>query len=366
LTFGKVSVYVPQLCKEAAPTGMKLEKFSYDLPEELIAQQPAAIRDRSRMMVVDRNTNKIEFREFRNFPEYLGEGDVLTINDSRVFPARLAGRKETGALIEILLLSRDKTADKREIWKAMLRPAKRVAPTMKVFFAEGCSARIMQRLSDKQWLIEFIVDAPFEDFLSRFGRAPLPPYIKRKSGETRSREDLERYQTIYARESGSVAAPTAGLHFTSEVLTALKKGGVKIAPITLHVGYGTFVPIEAENVEDHVMEEEYFSIPAQTAAMINGAKRVIAVGTTSTRVMESTVNDSGEVQAINSSTRLYIYPGYKFRRVDALLTNFHLPKSSLFLLTCAFAGRELILEAYRQAVENRFRFYSYGDCMLII
>ena len=345
---------------------MKLEEFSYDLPEELIAQQPAAVRDQSRMMVVNRNTHEIAFREFRNLPEYFGEGDVVAVNDSRVFPARLTGRKETGALIEILLLSRDKTADKKEVWKAMLRPAKRVTPAMTFFLGEGGSARILQRLSDKQWLVEFTTAMPFEDFLFRCGRAPLPPYIKRKRGGTRSEEDLERYQTIYAKEPGSVAAPTAGLHFTREVLTALDKNGAKIAPMTLHVGYGTFVPIVTENVEDHVMEEEYFTIAFETAAMINGAKRVIAVGTTSTRVLESTADESGRVKPLNGSTRLYIYPGYKFRRVDALLTNFHLPKSSLFLLTCAFAGRELILEAYRQAVANRFRFYSYGDCMLIL
>ena len=345
---------------------MKLEEFSYDLPEELIAQQPAAVRDQSRMMVVNRTTKEIEFHEFRDLPDYFAEGDALAINDSRVFPARLTGRKETGALIEILLLAKDKSEGKKEVWKAMLRPAKRVAPAMTFFLAEGCSARILQRLSEKQWLMEFITDMPFDDFLLCCGRAPLPPYIKRKRGGTRSQEDLERYQTIYAKEPGSVAAPTAGLHFTSEVMAALNRREVKIAPITLHVGYGTFVPIETENVEDHVMEEEYFSISAETAAMINGAKRVIAVGTTSTRVLESTADENGRVKPLNGSTRLYIYPGYKFRRVDALLTNFHLPKSSLFLLACAFAGRELILEAYRLAVENRLRFYSYGDCMLII
>jgi len=345
---------------------MKLEEFSYNLPEELIAQQPVAVRDQSRMMVVNRTTNEIAFRKFLDMPEYLGEGDAVAINDSRVFPARLTGRKDTGALIEILLLSRDKADSKKEVWKAMLRPAKRVAAAMTVFFADGCSARIVQRLSDKQWLMEFIIDIPFDDFLFRFGRAPLPPYIKRKRGGGRSREDLERYQTIYAKEPGSVAAPTAGLHFTDAVLDALNKRGVKIAPLTLHVGYGTFVPIETENVEDHVMGDEYFSISAQTASMINEAKRVIAVGTTSTRVLESTAAENGKVQPVTGSTRLFIYPGYKFRRVDALLTNFHLPKSSLFLLTCAFAGRELMLEAYRQAIENRFRFYSYGDCMLII
>jgi S-adenosylmethionine:tRNA ribosyltransferase-isomerase len=345
---------------------MKLEEFSYDLPEELIAQQPVAVRDQSRMMVVNKTTQEITIREFRDMPEYFGAGDTVVVNNSRVFPARLAGRKETGALIEILLLSRDKAESGKEIWKALLRPAKRIAPAMRVFFAEGCSARIVARLSEKQWLLEFTTDTPFEDFLSRSGRAPLPPYIKREKGQPRLQEDLERYQTIYASESGSVAAPTAGLHFTDSVLEALTRRGVKIAPVTLHVGYGTFVPVETETVEEHIMEEESFSVTAQSAAMINEARRVIAVGTTSARVLESCAAENGRIEAVSGSTRLYVYPGYRFRRIDGLLTNFHLPKSSLFLLVCAFAGRELMLEAYRQAIEGRLRFYSYGDCMLII
>jgi S-adenosylmethionine:tRNA ribosyltransferase-isomerase len=344
---------------------MKLEDFSYNLPEELIAQHPAAVRDQSRMMVVSRTTHEINILEFRNIPEYFGEGDVVTINDSRVFPARLIGRKDTGALIEMLLLSRD-YSEKGEVWKTMLRPAKRVTPGMTVFLAEGCHARFVRRLSDKQWLLEFVTDVPFSDFLARFGRAPLPPYIKRKKGQTRSQDDLERYQTVYANEPGSVAAPTAGLHFTDKVMDDLNKRGVKIARVTLHVGYGTFVPIANETLEDHVMEEEFFTIGAEAATLINGAKRVIAVGTTSSRALESTADENGRIHPVSTSTRLYIYPGYRFKRVDALITNFHLPKSSLFLLACAFAGRELMLEAYRRAIENRLRFYSYGDCMLIL
>jgi len=343
---------------------MKLEDFSYDLPEELIAQQPAAVRDQSRLMVVDRTTHEIKIREFKNMPEYFGAGDVVAFNDSRVFPARLIGKKETGALIEILLLSKENAVN--ETWRAMLRPAKRVASGMTVFFTEGCLARLTERLNDKQWLLAFNVNMPFADFLARFGRAPLPPYIKRKKGDDRSSADMERYQTIYAREPGSVAAPTAGLHFTEDVLLALQKRGVKTAPVTLHVGYGTFVPIETETVEDHIMEEEFFSISQETAAIVNTAKRVIAVGTTSTRTLESCADENGNIAPVSSSTRLYIYPGYRFKRVDALITNFHLPKSSLFLLVCAFAGRELMLEAYHQAIEKRMRFYSYGDAMLII
>ena len=345
---------------------MKLEEFAYDLPGGLIAQEPAAVRDRSRMMVVHRRTGEIELRTFRDLPEYLGDGDVMVVNDSRVFPARLIGRKETGGLIEILLLTRQPGDPPGETWEVLLRPAKRVEIGMTVTFAPGCGARIARRRSEKQWLLEFRTDIPFDDFLARFGRAPLPPYIKRKRDRSRSQQDLERYQTVYARVAGSVAAPTAGLHFTQEVLELLRGRAVGIAPITLHVGYGTFLPIETGNVEDHVMEEEHYTIGGETARLVNGAKRVIAVGTTSTRVLESVADDEGRIRPVSGSTRLYLYPGSRFRRVDVLLTNFHLPKSSLFLLVCAFAGRERMQKAYRLAIENRYRFYSYGDCMLIL
>jgi S-adenosylmethionine:tRNA ribosyltransferase-isomerase len=345
---------------------MKLEEFAYDLPEALIAQEPAAVRDQSRMMVVDRKTGEIGIRTFRDLPEYFGAGDVFVINDSRVFPARLIGRKESGGMIEILMLTRQPGGLPGEIWEVLLRPAKRVKIGMTVAFAEGCRARIVRRLSEKQWLLEFQTEIPFDDFLARFGRAPLPPYIKRNRDKARSQQDLERYQTVYARVKGSVAAPTAGLHFTQEVLELLRSRAVGIAPITLHVGYGTFLPIETERVEDHIMEEEHYMISGETAGMVNGAKRVIAVGTTSTRVLESVADDDGRIRPVSCSTRLYLYPGCRFRRVDALLTNFHLPKSSLFLLVCAFAGRERMQKAYRLAIENGFRFYSYGDCMLIL
>lgn len=344
---------------------MDLQEFTYDLPEELIAQEPAVSRELSRMMVVHRATREIEMRTFRDLPEYLGLGDAVVVNDSRVFPARLIGRKETGALIEILLLRR-RPEERGQIWEVLLRPAKRVEAGTTVTFAEACRSRVLSRLSEKQWLLDFETDIPFDEFLERFGRAPLPPYIKRKRNSARSQQDLERYQTVYARVKGSVAAPTAGLHFTPEVFDRLQSRGVKIAPVTLHVGYGTFLPIETSRVEDHVMEEEHFTISAETAEKVNGAKRVIAVGTTSTRVLESVADETGKIRPVSSSTRLFLYPGRPFRRVDALLTNFHLPKSSLFLLVCAFAGRELMAEAYRIAIENRFRFYSYGDCMLIL
>lgn len=345
---------------------MKLEDFDYSLPEELIAQEPAAVRDLSRMMVVHRQTGRIDIRTFRDLPEYIGPGDAIVVNDSRVFPARLIGRKETGGLIEILLLVRRHERLPEEEWEVLLRPAKRVAVGMTVTFADACRATVVGRLTEKQWLLQFSTAMPFDEFLARQGRAPLPPYIKRKRDQSRSEQDLERYQTVYARVRGSVAAPTAGLHFTPGILDRLQSRGAAIAPVTLHIGYGTFLPIETEHVETHVMEEEHFILGEETARKVNGARRVIAVGTTATRVLESVADAEGRIEPTARSTRLYIYPGYRFRRVDALVTNLHLPKSSLFLLVCAFAGRELMQKAYRLAVENRFRFYSFGDCMLIL
>jgi S-adenosylmethionine:tRNA ribosyltransferase-isomerase len=346
---------------------MQLEDFDYTLPEELIAQAPVAVRDQSRMMVVRRDTGDCRMLRFSDFPEYFGRGDVVVVNDSRVFPARLIGRKQTGGLIEILLLRRQpQDGQPPETWEVLLRPAKRVAAGMTVSFAAGGSAQIVRRLSEKQWLLSFTTALPFADFLARYGRAPLPPYIKRDRNRDRVPLDLERYQTVYAREQGSVAAPTAGLHFTPEVLARIAGRGAQVAPLTLHVGYGTFLPIAAPSVEEHLMEEEHFSVGPASAEIITRAERVVAVGTTSTRVLESIADEGGRVRPQGGSTRLFIYPGHRFRRVDALLTNFHLPKSSLFLLVCAFAGRELMQEAYRQAVAHRFRFFSYGDCMLIL
>jgi S-adenosylmethionine:tRNA ribosyltransferase-isomerase len=346
---------------------MKLEEFDYHLPKELIAQEPISVRDESRMMVLHRNTGACDIRTFSELPEHFGPGDAIVVNDSRVFPARLIGRKETGGLIEILLLTQKSAEEKsEETWEVLLRPAKRVQVGMVIAFDSGCRATILKRLSEKQWLLDFQTAIPFDDFLALYGRAPLPPYIKRQRNRSRSEKDLERYQTVYARVKGSVAAPTAGLHFTGEVLDRLNCREVAIAPVTLHVGYGTFLPIETDHVEDHLMEEERFTLGEETSRKVNDATRVIAVGTTATRVLESVADEQGKVRPVSGSTHLYIYPGYRFRRVDALLTNFHLPKSSLFLLVCAFAGRDVMLKAYGIAIENRFRFYSYGDCMLIL
>ena len=346
---------------------MQLEEFDYHLPVELIAQEPIGVRDQSRMMVVQRDTGVCDIRTFSDLPEYFGSGDVVVVNDSRIFPARLIGRKETGGLIEILLLTRQNTKKiPDETWEVLIRPANRVRVGTTITFENGCLTTILKRLSEKQWLLNFQTPIPFDDFLARQGRAPLPPYIKRRKDRSRSEKDLERYQTVYARVKGSIAAPTAGLHFTSEILDRMKSRGISIAPVTLHVGYGTFLPIETDRVEDHVMGEEPFSLNEDTARKINEAVRVIAVGTTATRVLESVTDDQRKVRPVSGSTRLFIYPGYRFRQVDALLTNFHLPKSSLFLLVCAFAGRDIMQNAYRFAIQNRFRFYSYGDCMLIL
>ncbi len=346
---------------------MKLKDFSYDLPEALIAQAPRPERDASRMMVLDRVHKHTEDTQFSRLPDYLKKGDVLVINNSRVIPARLYGKKHTGALVEVLLLKRRGFPGAKELWEVLARPAKRLAEDDRIDFGDGCTAQVASRLSDKKWLMDFCAPEGFDRHLEKHGRAPLPPYIKRKKtmapDET---QDRERYQTVYARQAGSIAAPTAGLHFSPGVLDALQSRGVDIAPITLHVGIGTFMPIETEVVEDHSMETEYFEISAESADKINAARRVIAVGTTSTRTLESVADSNGRIAAQSGETRLFIYPGYTFKRVNALVTNFHLPASSLFLLVSAFAGTDFIQSAYKQAVENEYFFYSYGDCMLIL
>ncbi|MCX5831138.1 MAG: tRNA preQ1(34) S-adenosylmethionine ribosyltransferase-isomerase QueA [Deltaproteobacteria bacterium] len=348
---------------------MKLADFDYSLPEELIAQEPSPARDQSRLMIIDRQSGSIRHSIFNTLPEYLQPGDVLVVNNSRVIPARLTGKKTTGGRVEILLLSRQNQGTSRQqCWEALLRPAKSIRPGMVLRFAEGCEACIVSRISEKKWLLDFTLSLPFAEFLEQQGASPLPPYIKRRGVETgrQALTDRERYQTIYAQIPGSVAAPTAGLHFSPEVLTALEGKGIPVARVTLHVGYGTFSPVAEEDVEDHRMDEEQYEISAVAAAIINHAERVVAVGTTSARTLEAATDEQGIVQAGRTATDIFIYPGYRFQRVNALLTNFHLPKSTLYLLVCTFAGRELIREAYRQAIAERYRFYSYGDCMLIL
>lgn len=346
---------------------MKLADFGYHLPEELIAQEPCPERDQSRMMVLDRGRGTIRHSIFRNFPGHLKKGDALVINNSKVIPARLMGTKETGGRVEVLLLSRkNATHARRETWEVLLRPAKSIKPGIALRFGGEGLATVMERINDKKWHLDFTTLSPFNEFLEQAGTPPLPPYIKRREKQARSPEDKNRYQTIYARLPGSVAAPTAGLHFSPAVMAALEGREIPVAPITLHVGYGTFRPMEAEDVEDHRMEEEHYEISEEAAKLINSAVRVVAVGTTSTRTLEGAADEAGRIHPGRNTTDLYIYPGYRFRSVGALLTNFHLPKSTLYLLACTFAGCDLIREAYRQAIEERYRFYSYGDCMLIL
>jgi S-adenosylmethionine:tRNA ribosyltransferase-isomerase len=344
---------------------MKLKDFSYHLPEEIIAQHPSHQRDASRLLVLNKNEGKIIDSFFSGLPDFLMPGDVLVVNDSKVIPARLFGKKQTGANVEILLLTKKSGAEENQKWEVLLKPGKRIRVNDVIIMEDNCEAKVIDRVSDKKWLLEFSISSGWENFINRFGQAPLPPYIRRKKINTQNKEDKNRYQTIYAKNPGSVAAPTAGLHFSEGVLQALQDKNIQIAPITLHVGAGTFMPIETETVEKHVMEEEFYEISASSADMINSARRVVAVGTTSTRTVESATNSKGQVEARSGFTNLFIYPGYEFKKVKALITNFHLPESSLFLLVCAFAGKDFIDKAYNHAIENAYRFYSYGDCMLI-
>jgi len=344
---------------------MELKDFSYFLPDELIAQHPRQKRDHSRLLFLDKNRVQISDLSFQQLPDLLQNSDVLVVNDSKVIPARLSGKKLTGGALEILLLTRKDNDQTSQTWEVLARPGKRLHENDVIDMGNNCEARVLDRISDKKWLMKFYTPDGFDDYLNQFGRAPLPPYIKRGKNAVPD-IDLERYQTVYAKNPGSIAAPTAGLHFSENVIHKLLSRGVQIAPITLHVGYGTFLPIETHEVEKHVMEPEYYEISSESIDIINNAKRLIAVGTTSTRTLESATGNSGHIIAPSGFTNLFIYPGYKFKRVNGLLTNFHLPQSSLFLLVCAFAGTDAIRKAYEHAVENRYMFYSYGDCMLIL
>ncbi len=342
---------------------METKDFTYDLPEDRIAQEPAASRDQSRMMVVDRRTGSIECLRFSELPGFLHDGDVLVVNDSRVIPARLKGEKATGGRIDILLLER---LEQPNHWLVLLRPAKRVKRGTRIFFGADGYADVMAREDEKKWILEFTLNDTFESFLAAHGTAPLPPYIKRRPGDDRTDRDMDRYQTVYAAVPGSIAAPTAGLHFSENILKKLRERDIPVVPVTLHVGLGTFIPIETENIEEHRMEKERYVISSESARTINEAGRVVAVGTTSVRTMESAARSNGSVQSGAGDTNLFIYPGFEFKVTGALLTNLHLPASSLFLLVCAFAGTDLMKKAYRKAIDEGFRFYSYGDCMLIL
>lgn len=339
---------------------MKTSDFDYELPEELIAQTPVSPRDHSRLLVYDRQTKETFDRHFYDVTDYLKKGDVLVVNETKVIPARLYGKKRgTETDFEFLLLKRLQL----DIWEVIMRPGKKLKPGGFVDFGDDLCAELLCKKEDGVCEVRFHYDGVFEELLDRYGNMPLPPYITEKL------EEKERYQTVYAKEDGSAAAPTAGLHFTPELMRKIEEMGVTIVKILLHVGLGTFRPMKEDTVEEHIMHYEYYSVSEQAARMINDAKkegrRVIAVGTTSVRTLESAAC-GGRVQAGSADTDIFIYPGYDYQIVDALITNFHLPKSTLIMLVSAFCGREETLRIYRRAVEERYRFFSFGDAMLII
>ncbi len=343
---------------------MQLSDFDYDLPEALIAQQPLADRAASRLLVLDRAADEISHRHFTEIADLLRPGDLLVRNETRVIPARLLGEKPTGGQVEVLLV-RQMEGDGL-LWRCMTRSSKPVRSGMTLHFAGGITGRVQQEEPDGCRVISFECVGEFFAALEQFGKMPLPPYIKREA----DRGDQARYQTVFAREPGAVAAPTAGLHFDDAIFTRLAARGVEVCGLTLHVGLGTFLPVRSENLAEHRMHGEEYEIPAATAAKINRAKcagrRVIALGTTSTRALEDAAAADGRLHCGRQVAELFIRPGFRFRIVDGLITNFHLPKSTLLMLVSAFAGRERVLSAYRQAVEQKYRFFSYGDCMLII
>lgn len=340
---------------------MKVEDFDFYLPEELIAQTPLENRSKSRLMIVDRKSGEIEHSVFENIVEELREGDCLVLNDTRVMPARLFGIKEgTGAHIEVLLLKQE-----GDFWETLVKPAKRVKVGTTITFGDGLlKAVCLEELEHGGRKFRFEYDGIFYEILDQLGEMPLPPYIHEKL------EDRERYQTVYSKEIGSAAAPTAGLHFTKELLEKIKEKGVEIAFITLHVGLGTFRPVSVDSIEKHVMHEEFYSVSSEAAEIINRTKsrggKVISVGTTSTRTLETIAHKyNGEIKAEQGWTNIFIYPGFQFKVVDGLITNFHLPKSTLVMLVSAFSSREIILNAYKKAVEEKYRFFSFGDAMFI-
>ena len=340
---------------------MKVSDFDFYLPEELIAQCPLKERDSSRFMVVDRKTGEIEHKVFHDVIDYLEKGDTLVLNNTRVMPARLIGEKEeTGGKIEFLLLKRIE-GDK---WECLAKPGKKAKVGAMFTFGEGKLKAVVREIGlEGNRVIEFIYNGIFEEILDELGQMPLPPYIHEKL------DDRERYQTVYSKEKGSAAAPTAGLHFTEDLLEKIREKGVNIAFVTLHVGLGTFRPVKVESIDEHIMHSEYYELDEENAKIINDTKkrgnRVIAVGTTSTRTLETIGNENGEVRAQSGWTNIFIFPGYKFNIVDALITNFHLPESTLIMLVSALAGKENIMNAYKKAVEEKYRFFSFGDAMFI-
>lgn len=338
---------------------MNILEFDFELPEELIAQHAVNPRDHSKLLVLDKINKKIEHKKFYNIVDYLTDNDILVINRTKVIPARLFGHKENGTVIECFLLKRYNL----NTWEVLLKPARRLKIGQKIIFSEELEAELLEIKEDGNRVLKFNFNGNFEEILDRLGEMPLPPYIAEKL------EDKNRYQTVYAKEGESVAAPTAGLHFTEELIKKIKEKGVEIVEVFLDVGLGTFRPVQVENILDHTMHSEKYKVPKETARVINDAKkkgkRIIAVGTTSVRTLESAVNENGELMESEGNTNIFIYGNYKFKIVDAIITNFHLPKSTLIMLISAFGGKDFIFEAYEKAIENKYRFYSFGDSMFI-
>ena len=342
---------------------MHISELDFDLPAELIASEPLEGRDQSRLLRIDRPSSEYKESSFTELPELLRQSDVLVLNNTKVFPARLLGTSETGASVEIFLVQELPDSN----WRALARPARRLPPGRSITFGPGLSGSIVDRNDDGQVIISFESDRPIQEAFERYGRTPLPPYIKRDRDALD--RDRERYQTVYASKGGAIAAPTAGLHFTPQILDQVRQRGVEVVEVTLHVGYGTFEPVKVDDLTQHRVQPERYSLSEDTAESLNRAKkegrRIIAVGTTTTRTLESVIGKYGEFEASSGLADLTILPGYRFAAIDGLLTNFHLPKSSLLALVSTFGGHELIMGAYRYAVASGYRFYSYGDCMLI-
>ncbi len=359
---------------------MLLSEFDYTLPEELIAQTPSEKRENSRMMVLGVENKSIQDKHFYDIVDLLDEKHVLILNNTKVIPARLYGYKETGAKIEVFLLKEADVSSPQPsssgrghsgLWEVLIRPSKRVKEGTVIRIADELSVEVLKPLPDDgKWLVKMIYDGNLLEILHKVGNIPLPPYIERKmTSDELKKLDFERYQTVYAKDEGSVAAPTAGLHFTEEILKKLADKGVEIGYVTLNVGIGTFRPVKCENVLDHKMDSESFEITQETADLINRAKaqgkKIVAVGTTTVRTLETAYKQFGEIRACKSASELFIYPPYEFKVIDKLITNFHLPKSTLLMLVSALAGKDFIFEAYKHAIEQKYRFYSYGDCMFI-
>ncbi|MBQ8887579.1 MAG: tRNA preQ1(34) S-adenosylmethionine ribosyltransferase-isomerase QueA [Candidatus Gastranaerophilales bacterium] len=344
---------------------MLLEEFNYELPEKLIAQVPAQKRDMSRMLVLDRYNKTFEHKHFCDIVDYLTPNDLLVLNNTKVIPARLYAKKDTGALIEIFLVREVE----KDVWISLIKPSKRVKPQMVLQVSNELSIEVLEKDDDK-WKIKLLYSGNIFEILDRVGNIPLPPYIERKmTSEEYKNLDFDRYQTVFAKKEGAVAAPTAGLHFTQEILKKLEEQGTQHCFVTLNVGLGTFKPVKCENILEHKMDSEAFEITEETAEIINKAKaegkNIVAVGTTSVRTLETVMNKYGEIIPVQDSSELFIYPGYEFKIVDKLITNFHLPKSTLLMLVSALATKDFIFKAYEEAIKEEYRFYSYGDCMFI-